>query len=160
MSLDTWLLPKTKSEKPETKEQSEDDSWNPSLINKVPERKIVGILGGHKRSDFHEFKKTVINDFIVKLGSQPDLVLLNDEGKDTSGMIWMWCESNSIPCRYIKADWSAGKSAAIRRDTQILKEANAFIIFQQPRSDKYAKTAKNLEKKKKTVLFVEGISPV
>ena len=88
MSLDTWLLPKTKPEK--VKEQSEDDSWNPSLINKVPERKIVGILGGHKRSDFHEFKKTVINDLIVKLGSKPDLVLLNDEGKDTSGMIWMW----------------------------------------------------------------------
>ena len=153
MSLDTWLQAKTKSEKP--KEKSEDDSWNPSLIHNIPERRILGILGGHTRTDFHEFKKTVMNDLLAKMNGQPELVLLNDEGKDTSGMIWMWCESNSIPCRYIKADWSAGKSAAIRRDTQILKEANAFIIFQQPRSEKYEKVAKSLEKKKKTVLFVK-----
>ena len=82
MSLDTWLQAKTKSEKP--KEKSEDDSWNPALINKPQQRRILGILGGHKRSDYHDFQKTIINDILVKMGSAPDLVLLSDEGKDTS----------------------------------------------------------------------------
>jgi putative AlgH/UPF0301 family transcriptional regulator len=54
----------------------------------------------------------------------------------------------------MKADWSAGKSAGIQRDTQIIKEASAFIIFEQPRSDRYAKIAARLQKKKIPVILV------
>ena len=147
MSLDSWLLSKTK-------EKSEDDSWNPALINKPQQRRILGILGGHKRSDYHDFQKTIINDILVKMGSAPDLVLLSDEGKDTSGLIYMWAEQNNIPVRYVKADWSAGKSAGIQRDTQIIKDGTAFIVFAQPRSDRYSKIAARLQKKKLPVVLV------
>ena len=66
----------------------------------------------------------------------------------------MWCEQNNIPMRYMKADWSAGKSAGIQRDTQIMKEGTAFIVFAQPRSDRYAKLAARLQKKKLPVVLV------
>jgi len=143
MSLDSWL-----------KGGSEDSSWTPALVNTQSKRRVLGILGGHKRSDFHDFQKTIINDILVKMGSPPDLVILNDEGKDTSGLVYMWAEQNNIPVRYVKADWSAGKSAGLQRDTQIIKEATAFIVFAQPRSDKYAKLAARLQKKKLPVLLV------
>ena len=143
MSLDSWL-----------KTGNEDPSWTPALIAKPPARKILGVLGGQKRTDFHDFQKSILNDILVKMGSPPDLVLLSDEGKDTSGMIYMWCEQNNIPLRYMKADWSAGKSAGIKRDTQIIKESSAFIIFEQPRSDRYSKIATRLEKKKIPVILV------
>ena len=143
MSLDSWL-----------KTGNEDPSWTPALIAKPPARKILGILGGQKRTDFHDFQKSILNDILVKMGSPPDLVLLSDEGKDTSGMIYMWCEQNNIPLRYMKADWSAGKSAGIKRDTQIIKESSAFIIFEQPRSDRYSKIATRLQKKKIPVILV------
>jgi hypothetical protein len=142
MSLDSWLR------------GNEDSSWTPDLLNKPPTRKILGILGGHKRNDFHNFQKTIMNDILVKMGALPDLVLLSDEGKDTSGMIYMWCEQNNIPMRYMKADWSAGKSAGVKRDTQIIKEATAFIVFSQPRSNRYAKLAAGLQKKKLPVVLV------
>ena len=146
MSLTSWLnSPKT---------ESEDSSWTPALLNKPPARKILGVLGGHKRDDFHNFQKTIMNDILVKMGAPPDLVLLSDEGKDTSGMIYMWCEQNNIPMRYMKADWSAGKSAGIQRDTQIMKEGTAFIVFAQPRSDRYTKLATRLQKKKLPVVLV------
>lgn len=147
MSLNSWLRGSAKTE-------SEDSSWTPDLLNKPPTRKILGILGGHKRDDFHNFQKTIMNDILVKMGALPDLVLLSDEGKDTSGMIYMWCEQNNIPMRYMKADWSAGKSAGIKRDTQIIKEATAFIVFSQPRSDRYTKLAAGLQKKKLPVVLV------
>ena len=147
MSLDTWLISKNR-------EKSEDDSWTPDLLNTPPARKILGVLGGHKRNDFHNFQKTIMNDILVKMGALPDLVLLSDEGKDTSGMIYMWCEQNNIPMRYMKADWSAGKSAGVKRDTQIIKEATAFIVFSQPRSNRYAKLAAGLQKKKLPVVLV------
>ena len=143
MSLDSWL-----------KTGNEDPSWTPALIAKPPARKILGVLGGQKRTDFHDFQKSILNDILVKMGSPPDLVLLSDEGKDTSGMIYMWCEQNNIPLRYMKADWSAGKSAGIKRDTQIIKESTAFIIFEQPRSDRYSKIATRLQKKKIPVILV------
>lgn len=143
MSLDSWL-----------KAGSEDPSWTPALIAKPPARKILGVLGGQKRTDFHDFQKSILNDILVKMGSPPDLVLLSDEGKDTSGMIYMWCEQNNIPLRYMKADWSAGRSAGIKRDTQIIKESTAFIIFEQPRSDRYSKIATRLQKKKIPVILV------
>ena len=143
MSLDSWL-----------KGGNEDSSWTPALVNTQSKRRVLGILGGHKRSDFHNFQKTIINDILVKMGSPPDLVILNDEGKDTSGLVYMWAEQNNIPVRYVKADWSAGKSAGLQRDTQIIKEATAFIVFAQPRSDKYAKLAARLQKKKLPVLLV------
>ena len=146
MSLDSWLN--------SSKTESEDSSWTPALLNTRPARKILGVLGGQKRTDFHDFQKTIINDILVKMGSPPDLVLLSDEGKDTSGMIYMWCEQNNIPMRYMKADWSAGKSAGIQRDTQIMKEGTAFIVFAQPRSDRYAKLAARLQKKKLPVVVV------
>ena len=146
MSLDSWLN--------SSKTESEDSSWTPALLNTRPARKILGVLGGQKRTDFHDFQKSILNDILVKMGSPPDLVLLSDEGKDTSGMIYMWCEQNNIPLRYMKADWSAGKSAGIQRDTQIIKEASAFIIFEQPRSDRYAKIAARLQKKKIPVVLV------
>ena len=146
MSLDSWLN--------SSKTESEDSSWTPALLNTRPARKILGVLGGQKRTDFHDFQKTIINDILVKMGSPPDLVLLSDEGKDTSGMIYMWCEQNNIPMRYMKADWSAGKSAGIQRDTQIMKEGTAFIVFAQPRSDRYAKLAARLQKKKLPVVLV------
>ena len=142
MSLDSWL------------HGSEDSSWTPALLNTRPSRKILGVLGGQKRTDFHDFQKSIINDILVKMGSPPDLVLLSDEGKDTSGMIYMWCEQNNIPLRYMKADWSAGKSAGIQRDTQIIKESTAFIIFEQPRSNRNAKIAARLQKKKIPVVLV------
>ena len=148
MSLDSWLL---------GSKGNEDSSWTPALITKTPARKILGILGGHKRSDFHDFQKTIMNDILVKMGSAPDLVILNDEGKDTSGLIYMWAEQNNIPVRYVKADWSAGKSAGIQRDTQIIKEATAFIVFAQPRSDKYVKLAARLQKKKLPVLLAGNV---
>lgn len=147
MSLYSWLISSSKTE-------SEDSSWTPALLNTRPARKILGVLGGHKRTDFHDFQKTIMNDILVKMGSPPDLVLLSDEGKDTSGMIYMWCEQNNIPMRYMKADWSAGKSAGIQRDTQIMKEGTAFIVFAQPRSDRYAKLAARLQKKKLPVVLV------
>ena len=143
MSLDSWL-----------KTGNEDPSWTPALIARPPARKILGVLGGQKRTDFHDFQKSILNDILVKMGSPPDLVLLSDEGKDTSGMIYMWCEQNNIPLRYMKADWSAGKSAGIQRDTQIIKESTAFIIFEQPRSDRYSKIATRLQKKKIPVILV------
>jgi hypothetical protein len=146
MSLDSWL-----------KGGSEDSSWTPALVNTQSKRRILGILGGHKRSDFHDFQKTIINDILVKMGSAPDLVLLSDEGKDTSGLIYMWAEQNNIPIRYVKADWSAGKSAGIQRDTQIIKEGTAFIVFAQPRSDRYSKIAARLQKKKLPVLLVGNV---
>jgi len=148
MSLDSWLLGN------KTKTENEDSSWTPALLSNMPKRRILGILGGHKRSDFHDFQKTIINDILVKMGALPDLVLLSDEGKDTSGLIYMWSEQNNIPVRYVKADWSAGKSAGIQRDTQIIKEGSAFIIFAQPRSDRYTKLATKLQKKKLPVLLV------
>ena len=147
MSLDSWLL----------KTNNEDSSWTPNLISKPSARKILGILGGHKRTDFHDFQKTIINDILVKMGAPPDLVLLSDEGKDTSGLIYMWSEQNNIPVRYIKADWSAGKSAGLQRDTQIIKEGSAFIIFAQPRSDRYTKLATRLQKKKLPVVLVGNV---
>ena len=147
MSLDSWLL----------KTGNEDPSWTPNLISKPPARKILGILGGHKRSDFHDFQKSIINDILVKMGALPDLVLLSDEGKDTSGLIYMWSEQNNIPVRYVKADWSAGKSAGLQRDTQIIKEGSAFIIFAQPRSDRYTKLATRLQKKKLPVVLVGNV---
>ena len=143
MSLDSWL-----------KAGSKDPSWTPALLNTRPARKILGVLGGQKRTDFHDFQKSILNDILVKMGSPPDLVLLSDEGKDTSGMIYMWCEQNNIPLRYMKADWSAGRSAGIQRDTQIIKELSAFIIFEQPRSDRYSKIATRLQKKKIPVILV------
>ena len=146
MSLDSWLN--------SSKTESEDSSWTPALLNTRPARKILGVLGGQKRTDFHDFQKSILNDILVKMGSPPDLVLLSDEGKDTSGMIYMWCEQNNIPMRYMKADWSAGKSAGIQRDTQIMKEGTAFIVFAQPRSDRYAKLAARLQKKKLPVVLV------
>ena len=146
MSLDSWLN--------SSKMESEDSSWTPALLNTRPARKILGVLGGQKRTDFHDFQKSILNDILVKMGSPPDLVLLSDEGKDTSGMIYMWCEQNNIPMRYMKADWSAGKSAGIQRDTQIMKEGTAFIVFAQPRSDRYAKLAARLQKKKLPVVLV------
>jgi hypothetical protein len=146
MSLNSWLI--------SSKTESEDSSWTPALLNTKPARKILGVLGGHKRTDFHDFQKTIMNDILVKMGASPDLVLLSDEGKDTSGMIYMWCEQNNIPMRYMKADWSAGKSAGIQRDTQIMKEGTAFIVFAQPRSDRYAKLAARLQKKKLPVVLV------
>jgi hypothetical protein len=146
MSLDSWL-----------KGGSEDSSWTPALVNTQSKRRILGILGGHKRSDFHDFQKTIINDILVKMGSAPDLVLLSDEGKDTSGLIYMWAEQNNIPVRYVKADWSAGKSAGIQRDTQIIKEGTAFIVFAQPRSDRYTKIAARLQKKKLPVVLVGNV---
>ena len=145
MSLDSWLL----------KTASEDSSWTPALLSNTPKRRILGILGGHKRTDFHDFQKTIINDILVKMGTLPDLVLLSDEGKDTSGLIYMWSEQNNIPVRYVKADWTtAGKSAGLQRDNQILKEGSAFIIFAQPRSDRYTKLATKLQKKKLPVVLV------
>jgi hypothetical protein len=146
MSLDSWL-----------KGGSEDSSWTPALVNTQSKRRILGILGGHKRSDFHDFQKTIINDILVKMGSAPDLVLLSDEGKDTSGLIYMWAEQNNIPVRYVKADWSAGRSAGIQRDTQIIKEGTAFIVFAQPRSDRYTKIAARLQKKKLPVVLVGNV---
>ena len=146
MSLDSWLN--------SSKTESEDSSWTPALLNTRPARKILGVLGGQKRTDFHDFQKSILNDILVKMGAPPDLVLLSDEGKDTSGMIYMWCEQNNIPMRYMKADWSAGKSAGIQRDTQIMKEGTAFIVFAQPRSDRYAKLAARLQKKKLPVVLV------
>jgi hypothetical protein len=146
MSLDSWL-----------KGGSEDSSWTPALVNTQSKRRILGILGGHKRSDFHDFQKTIINDILVKMGSPPDLIILNDEGKDTSGLVYMWAEQNNIPVRYVKADWSAGRSAGLQRDTQIIKEATAFIVFAQPRSDKYTKLAARLQKKKIPVLLVGNV---
>ena len=147
MSLYSWLISSSKTE-------SEDCSWTPALLNTRPARKILGVLGGQKRTDFHDFQKSIINDILVKMEAPPDLVLLSDEGKDTSGMIYMWCEQNNIPMRYMKADWSAGKSAGIQRDTQIMKEGTAFIVFAQPRSDRYAKLAARLQKKKLPVVLV------
>ena len=97
MSLDSWL----------TKTNNEDPSWTPALLSNTPKRRVLGILGGHKRTDFHDFQKSIINDILVKMGALPDLVLLSDEGKDTSGLIYMWSEQNNIPVRYIKAYWSA-----------------------------------------------------
>ena len=145
MSLDSWLL----------KTASEDSSWTPALLSNTPKRRILGILGGHKRTDFHDFQKTIINDILVKMGTLPDLVLLSDEGKDTSGLIYMWSEQNNIPVRYVKADWTtAGKSAGLQRDNQILKEGSAFIIFAQPRSDRYTKLSTKLLKKKLPVVLV------
>jgi len=146
MSLDSWL-----------KGGSEDSSWTPALVNTQSKRRILGILGGHKRSDFYDFQKTIINDILVKMGSAPDLVLLSDEGKDTSGLIYMWAEQNNIPVRYVKADWSAGRSAGIQRDTQIIKEGTAFIVFAQPRSDRYTKIAARLQKKKLPVVLVGNV---
>ena len=146
MTLDSWL-----------KGGSEDSSWTPALVNTQSKRRILGILGGHKRSDFHDFQKTIINDILVKMGSAPDLVLLSDEGKDTSGLIYMWAEQNNIPVRYVKADWSAGRSAGIQRDTQIIKEGTAFIVFAQPRSDRYTKIAARLQKKKLPVVLVGNV---
>jgi hypothetical protein len=145
MSLDSWLLGS----------KTEDPSWTPDLIGKQQKRRVLGILGGHKRTDFHDFQKTIINDILVKMGSAPDLVLLSDEGKDTSGLIYMWAEQNNIPVRYMKADWTtAGKSAGNQRDTQIIKDSSAFIIFAQPRSDRYTKLATKLQKKKLPVVLV------
>jgi hypothetical protein len=69
----------------------------------------------------------------------------------------MWAEQNNIPVRYVKADWSAGRSAGLQRDTQIIKEATAFIVFAQPRSDKYTKLAARLQKKKIPVLLVGNV---
>ena len=91
------------------------------------------------------------------MGALPDLVLLSDEGKDTSGLIYMWAEQNNIPVRYVKANWSAGKSAGLQRDTQIIKEGSAFIIFAQPRSDRYTKLATRLQKKKLPVVLVGNV---
>lgn len=147
MSLDSWL----------TKTNNEDSSWTPTLLSNTPKRRVLGILGGHKRTDFHDFQKSIINDILVKMGALPDLVLLSDEGKDTSGLIYMWSEQNNIPVRYIKADWSAGKSAGLQRDTQIIKEGSAFIIFAQPRSDRYTKLATRLQKKKLPVVLVGNV---
>lgn len=111
-------------------------------------RLVLGVLGGHKAKNFHEFNQTILADLLVKLdGKLPELVMLNDDGKDSSALVYMWCEKNDIPCRYIRADWTAGKRAGIIRDNQILQEASVLLIFQGPRSLYLKNIATKLEKK-------------
>jgi hypothetical protein len=111
-------------------------------------RLVLGVLGGHKAKSFQEFNQTILADLLVKLdGKLPELVILNDDGKDSSALLYMWCEKNDIPCRYMRADWTAGKRAGIIRDNQIIQEASALLLFQGPRSLYLKNIANKLEKK-------------
>lgn len=153
--MDQYFTKKSES-KEKASEVKEEEEEELSPIIQTSKRLVLGVLGGHKRNDYSVFQKEVLASLIVEMSDKlPELVLLGDDAKDTSGMIYMWCEKNNIPCRYVKSDWIAnGKRAGIIRDNQIVKEGTAFLIFEGPKSTYLPKLAGRLKKKKYPVLTI------
>lgn len=157
-TMEQYFMKKSESKKDSEVEVEEEEKLSP-IIQPI-KRLVLGVLGGHKRDDYSVFQKEVLASMIVEMSDKlPELVLIGDDAKDTSGMIYMWCEKNDIPCRYVKSDWIAnGKRAGIIRDNQIVKDGTAFLIFEGPKSTYLPKLAGRLKKKNYPVLTITPAS--
>ena len=83
------------------------------------------IAGGRDFEDFSLLKRVLEQEIPWKITS---VVCGGATGADENGEIWAL--SQKIPVEYFNANWNKfGKSAGVRRNTEMAKNAEALIVF-------------------------------
>lgn len=118
----------------------------------IPKTCRLGILGTRNKITSAEI--TSLLTLIVEDSGPLQAAYLSQEGM-SSIYAETYFDANEIPVTALDANWARhGRSAALRRDAEIIQSATNFLVFGGPKSTRLLKIATDLAKKGRTVYYL------
>jgi hypothetical protein len=90
-------------------------------------QRVLAIVGYRNFTDWSIFKET-LDEFVARHGMPTSIVSGGAKGADAMGE--QWARRHNLPIEILKPDWAKyGKSAGIRRNTDIINACTHVVAF-------------------------------